>query len=196
MRIPLIMLIATIGLITSMTAAAADTIATTATPSDAAQPTQAAVWTTRALHSFGLPASCDGLVEELRVLLLQLGARASDLHVDQHGCRGELNFVTATVDATFSVLLPLDKTGKNEAGTSEASWQVVELTKNTDRPTMTPVHHVNYRDCAELEYVTKTVLPLFAARDVKLISKALCDKTGVGLRAQVLMPAPQVAESR
>ncbi len=46
MRIKLLMLFATIGFIASANGAAVDT-ATTVAPSDAAQPTQAAVWTPR-----------------------------------------------------------------------------------------------------------------------------------------------------
>jgi hypothetical protein len=187
MRIQLPMLIATIAVISSAAAAAAET-ATSVAPFGPAQASQTAVWTTRTLHNFGgFSDSCDALVEELRVLLLELGARASDLYIDQHGCRREVTLI----DATFSVLMPVDKAGKNEAGTLEAGWQILELKTNLERPTMTPVHHIIYRNCAGLEYVTKTVLPLFAARDVKLISKAICDKTGVGLRAEVLTPTRQ-----
>ena len=198
MRIQLRMLVATIAFIASATAAAADT-PTTVAPSGSAQSSQTAVWRTRTLHKFGIPdvrsveaprqlPSCDELVEELKFLLLQLGAQASDLRIDERGCREDLRLV----DATFSVVSPTDKTGGNAAGTlAEAHWQIVELKTNTDRPTMTPIHRIFYRDCAELEYVTKTVLPLFAVRDVTLISTAICDKTGVGLRAEVLMPTQQ-----
>ena len=205
MHIKLLMALAFTGLIASMIAAAADTTTTAAAPADATQPIQAAVWTTRKLQNFGLPhagwpsgASCDDLTGELRSLLLQFGARASDLHIDERGCprnEGQLTLI----DATFSVVVPAEKTVNNAAGAqADARWQIVELrTGRTDKPVRE--RYLSgagpLRDCSYLAYVTKTVLPLFAARDVKVISNAVCDKTDIGLRAQVLMPAPQVAES-
>jgi hypothetical protein len=219
MRIQLRMLIAMITFIASATAAAADT-ATTVAPSGSAQSSRPAVWTTRKLHAFGVqdvgsslgPAgrygggslSCDELEGELRFLLLRLGARASDLHVDERGCRKELTLI----DATFSVLVRADKTGQNAAGAlAEARWQTVELATGfanapdtlvrSQVPRFSPAGTAIrfYRTCGYLEYVTKKVLPLFPVRDVKLISNAVCDKTGVGLRAQVLEPTEQLAAS-
>jgi hypothetical protein len=212
MRIQLRMLIATIAFLASATAAAADTAATAA-PSGSAQSIRTAVWIPHKLHNFGVPdvpaefsghVSCDDLVGELRSLLLRLGARASDLQIDYRGCRRELTLV----DATFSVLAPADKTGRNAAGTlAEARWQTVELaTGNGNAPdtlvrsqfpplSSDGIEIRRYRTCAYFKYVTNTVLPLFSARDVKVISNAVCDKTGIGLRAQVLEPVQQVAAS-
>jgi hypothetical protein len=53
-----------------------------------------------------------------------------------------------------------------------------------------------YRSSAYLACVTKTVLPLFPARNVKLIFNAVCDKTVVGLRARVLVPVQPSADAR
>jgi hypothetical protein len=111
------------------------------------------------------------------------------LHIDEGGCRRDLTLI----DATFSVLAPAEQSEKNEAGTlAEARWQTVELRTNTGTPKITTSQPVFHRNCADLEYVTNTVLPLSAARDVKLISNAICSKTGVGLRAEVLMPTQTV----
>jgi hypothetical protein len=204
MRIQLRMLIATIAVFLSAAAAAAET-ATAVAPVGPTQSSQTAVWVTRKLQNFGVPhagwpngASCDDLAGELRSLLLQFGARASDLHIDERGCprnEGQLTLI----DATFTVIVPPEKTVNNSAGTlADARWQIVELrTGRPDKPvTERFLSGGDYRDCSYLEYVTKTVLPLFAARDVKLISKEICDKTGVGLRAEVLVPAQPLADTR
>ena len=195
MHVPLRILIAVIAFMSSVTAAAEDTT-TTAASSGPPQPSQGAVWMTRKLQKFGIPnvastamdASCDGLADELRFLLLQLGARASDLRIDERGCRDDLKLV----DATFSVVAPADKTAGNVAGTlTEARWQIVEFrTGKADRPASVRnrSHQTLYRNCTYLGYVTKVVLPLFFSRAVTVISPAVCDKTDVGLRAEILIP--------
>ena len=43
-------------------------------------------------------------------------------------------------------------------------------------------------DCVYLQYITQKVLPLFATRNAKRIPRAVCERLGVGLYAQILMP--------
>lgn len=187
MRI-LLLIFTSLGLISSA-AVIADTPSVAASPPDGAAALEVATWQPRTLKDFGTidTASCDGLVAHVRFVLLQLGAR--DLHIDQRGCTDVTHnsFIVAfrSVDATFSVLTPANKSdGKARGDIVEARWQTVEM------------HPGDMEGCGYLKYVTQRVVPLFATREVKLISDAACNKTDVGLRAQVLMPAQPLADAR
>jgi hypothetical protein len=187
MRTQLPMLIAAIGLVGSATAAA--------------DSTQSATWTQRKLLQFSPPSnyvpangylsnthflSCDELIDRVQFVLLKLGARADHITVDQRECRRS-GVEVRSIDATFSVLAPIDNTGKPVAGAPvEAHWQTIEL-GGPD---------VGLGDCAFLRYVTLRILPLFSARNVKLISTADCARLGVGLRAEVLKAPPEQEASR
>jgi hypothetical protein len=212
MRVPLLMFIATIGLIASATAATADT-ATTVGPSEAAESGQTATWTPRELLAMGIPLpghSCGDVKGELRFVLIQLGARASDLNMGRCDYRFGLGPHAPPdgggLSATFSVLVPADTTGKNAAdAVAGARQQTVELRTGTVGPSgkllalrNTPTSELEGswdRTCGYLKSVAEKILPLFSVRHVKLIPEAVCEKYGVGLRAQVLMPAPQLAAS-
>jgi hypothetical protein len=199
MRIQRLTLIVTLNLVISTGAAGATPVATTSS-SRAAESVQAASWSQPMTieNSVDLPGhTCDDFKGELRFVLLQLGARASDLKVNSNRY--------CLLRATFSVLVPADQTGKNAAhAMAEARWQTVELRTGTVvsgklltfRDTPGSQLQASYdRTCGYFVQVTNRILPLFTARDVKLISSAVCDKTGVGLRAEVLMPAQQLAAS-
>src|SRR3984885_14455646 len=105
MRTPLLILIAAVGLIGAVTAAAADS-------------TQTAVWTQRKLLHFVHPAvinsetgewtdiSCDQIYDNVNFVLRQLGARASDIVVDQRPCH--TSGLLRSIDVTFSVLAPTE----------------------------------------------------------------------------------------
>jgi hypothetical protein len=185
MRTGLHFIIAAVGLFGSTIAAAADAPSTTALPTQATNSTQTATWTRRTLLHFTHPpviysengtwqeVSCDKLYEDVRFVLLQLGARASDMSVDQRGCYAFTRM--RSVDVTFSVLAPADDTGKTPpGGLIQAQWKTVELKG----------------DCSLLEYVTQKVLPLIPTKDAKYISLANCAKLGgIGVYAKVLVPA-------
>jgi hypothetical protein len=185
MRTPLLLLITTVGITTTLRSEAATP---SASPS-AADFGASAVWTQRKLVNFkaGINGqirapfpSRDGLVGGLSWVLFQLGARV--VHIDERGCLGGLGDIS--IDATFLVLPADNDSGHNAiARAGDTHWQSVEI-------------RTAQRDCGFLRSVTEKVLPLFSAREVKLIPKEVCEKTDVGLSAQVLMPAPQVAESR
>jgi hypothetical protein len=184
MRIALLMTITIIGLVAASSVAAG----------------QPAVWTPRKLVNFSPPvignarslnsASCDQLIERLRPVLLHLGARASDLKFDQRNCqiRGGEN----TIDVAFSVLAPAGD-ARNAAGTqADATWQIVELRTNQDK-IQSRLGFSLPLTCAYLDYVTMKVLPLFSIRYATQISRDVCSRTDIGLRAQVLKPTPQLA---
>ncbi len=177
MRISLL-IIASLGLVSSAVVIAETPSAAASPPAGAAALDVVAMWEPRTLKDFVGGGSCDLLVDNARFLLLQLGAH--DLKIDQRSCP-----VNGTVDATFAVLAPANKSAGTARGVA-ARWQIVEM------------HPGDYTvgGCAYLKYVTKTILPLFSARDVKLISNAACNKTDVGLRAQVLVPVQSLADAR
>jgi hypothetical protein len=184
MRKPLLILIAAAGLIAFATAESASA-STVAAPT--AESPQGAVWAPRKLVNFAPPYihSCDRLYEKLRFVLLQLGARDSDLQIDQRTCLA--GSPIPSVDATFSVLAPTNGPGSTAAAAAvPANWQTVELR----------VGDVGVFDCAYLKYVTAKILPLFSTKAVKLIPAAVCNKFDVGLRAEILRLPQQVAASQ
>ncbi len=186
MRVALLMLVVTLGLV-GMSAAEAG---------------QIAVWTPRKLVNFSPPlianagslsrASCDQLIERLRPVLLHLGARASDLKFDERNC--QVRAGGNTIDVTFSVLAPADNARSAADAEADASWQIVELRTNQDKIQSRMGFSLPFT-CAYLDYVTMKVLPLFSIRNAKQISRDVCNRTNVGLRAQVLKPTPQLAAS-
>ena len=185
MRISLL-IFASLGLICSTSDFAQAPSAATSLTAHAGGLGEVATWEPRTLKGFGklVGASCDDLVEQLTFVLQNLGAR--DLKIDQRGCvRRE-----TSVDATFSVLARENKSDVNaNVAMIEARWQIVEIKIN-------PPGHLAFSDCAGLRYITQKVLPLFSTRDVKLISNSVCNKTDVGLRAEVLVPVQQSADAR
>jgi hypothetical protein len=144
----------------------------TDTPAPETPATEAsATWTHRQVHVV-YSDFCDSTYEHVARVLLQLGARASDLDVSELHCPAPNG--AASIDATFSVLAPTDPGPKNAGGASVAAhWQTVELEGS----------------CVFLFYVTRKILPLFSARNVKRIPWDFCTRYHVGLRAEVLMPS-------
>jgi hypothetical protein len=193
MRIPLLMLIAIFGLVASATVIAETPSPAAAPPAKAAALNEAATWQPRKLVNFSVlltdaypDNTCEVLMQRLTFVLLQLGARASNLAIDARGCTAHQPNEYKSVDASFSVLVPTDKTGNSATGAfADARWQTVELRANGAVAT-----------CAWLKYVTEKVLPLFSARDMKLIPETVCEQADIGLRAQVLKPTQESADAR
>jgi hypothetical protein len=178
--------LAFVALVGLSTVQAAVPATATAVASSAAASNETAVWELRKLKGFQLPlvvnsengplqeASCDQLYNTAKELLLQLGARANDIEADLRGCYAYT--INRSIDVTFYVLTPTDKRlTKVPAPPVEANWQTVQLNGN----------------CRLLEHATKVILPLFSARNVKLISNDDCTRLGVGLYAQVLRTPQQ-----
>jgi hypothetical protein len=171
MRTPLLILIAAAGLVGVATAAAEES-------------SQTAVWTQRKLVHFVHPlvidsetghwkeASCDQLYTTANFVLRQLGARSSDLVVDERPCYASP--ALRSIDVRFSVLAPTgDKVVNPSWELVPARWKTVELRG----------------DCRFLAYVTQKVLPLIPTKDAKYISMHDCDRLGgIGVYAKVLVP--------
>lgn len=182
------LLVASLSLISSAAVIAQTPSAAASQLSGAAALDVSATWEPRTLKNFATrEQNCDDLVKYVRFALISLGAH--DIQIDQRGCRGTYVAGQAvSVDATFSVLAPANNSDGQATGHRvEARWQTVEIPAATNS---------DYLSCGFDRYVTLKVLPLFSSRDVKDISTAVCDKFGVGLRAQVLVQAQPLADAR
>jgi hypothetical protein len=91
-----------------------------------------AVWMQRKLTFFdpprdagGIDNSCDRMEDRLKFVLLRLGARASDIHVDARPCHSY--GPVRSLDATFWVLVPVNKSGTGAADVVDARWQLAQL---------------------------------------------------------------------
>jgi hypothetical protein len=177
MRIRLLALIATLGLTACVTAQIPPTAAATTVPPHKIESGPAGIWTQRKLLNYPSHIythgsdyggdKCTMAKIGVKLLLLQLGAHVTDIHVD--ACH--LDGSEPTADATFSVLVPADKT--------EASGTAVETRWQFHR-------WKGPLNCLEVAYVAQNVLPLFTTKDLQLFSKSDCRTTGVGLRVKIL----------
>lgn len=132
--------------------------------------------------------SCEGLRDNLRSVLLQLGARQSDLRVRPFGCTRGLGRPEPSpgVIANFSSL-ELSRehaTARTSAPEIAAEWQTVELKLGKD-----------VRDhagqCELVEQVRQKVLPLFVFRNLEFHSDCIPHQltiAGARLRVDVLKP--------
>jgi len=141
----------------------------------------AARWVERKLDytymGFTAKFSCDGLRDDVRDVLLALGARKQDLKVQSRGCtrlEGVEHF--PGVSAHFSVLVPVtpDDIGKVGTGTANATqWKTVDLVRLTG----------SGRDsapCELLEQLKAKALPLFTSRNLKFNSSCVPHEEHVG----------------
>lgn len=130
--------------------------------------------------------SCEGLTEKVKQVLLQLGARKSDLHVHEAGCTSGFGRPEPfpTVVGTFSVLEPAASSG--EAGHPvKGTWQTVDV--RVGRPGLDQAGQ-----CELIDQVKSKILPLFATRNVQFQSSCVPHQLtikGSSLSVQVLKPA-------
>jgi len=139
---------------------------------------QTATWAPRKVHIV-FRGTCDQTYALLRVTLLRLGARARDLDIDERSCPAPNG--AASLDATFSVLVPTDATAQDTGGAAvDAHWETVELRGN----------------CVVIAYFTRKILPLFSTRNVKLVPKDACETLHIGLRAELLQSSQEQVPPR
>jgi hypothetical protein len=141
--------------------------------------------------------SCEGLIDQMRKVLLQLGARNSDLELHETGCTLGFNqpTVSSGVAGTISVLEPIQLahgsianaapgTVTANAAPMTAHWQPTQV--HLDRPG----RDANGQ-CELLQQVKLRVLPLFTTRNVQFQSVCSPRQLIVGntiLRLEVLAP--------
>lgn len=186
------------------------TAETGARPAETA-PRQTAAWTRRELQ-VGLPyyaraysldsyRECQYLENDLKFLLLQLGARASDLDINIHDCSsrpvlpGKQFVVVAEVK--FSVLTPTDAAASDAASAPlEGRWQTVEIALD-ERPRQEVLNNTRLNRYMGVSPRTRTrawllktqLLPLFATRAAELNS----DATRLHVQVFGLLEDPAVA---
>ncbi len=159
-------------------------------------PPQPAHWVKKKINfsylGFTTHYSCEGLTDTVRYVLLELGARKSDLNVHEFACTARLGEPTPFpgVAGTFYVLEPLaPEQATRPSGTEgivPAHWQPVDVR----------FHRLETGEgmsgqCELLEQVKQHILPLFAARNVQF--KSLCVPHelfagGTSLKVEVLVP--------
>jgi hypothetical protein len=172
--------LALVGLLSCATARAAD-------------PSQQAVWVQRELRFIGpdylspevrnsgeplqlTPTSNEQLYEQVTFVLRQLGARS--IVRDMRGCWQA--GARPCVAMTFKVLAPNGTAGGEAETPVQAHWQPVQMGG----------------DCALLQEATRSIVPLFSSRNIKLIPVSTCEKINVGLRADVLKPSQEDVAAR
>ncbi|MGB6451032.1 MAG: hypothetical protein WBE92_09800 [Steroidobacteraceae bacterium] len=167
-----------------VTAAAACGVAG-ATGAGNAQPAQWVQKTIRFTYlGFTTHYSCEGLRDEVRLVLLELGARKRDLSVHPYGCTRLLGGAEhfPGVAGTFSVLQP--QTGTSGGPTVAAHWQTVQVRLNQSS-------FDEAGQCELLEQVEQTILPLFVTRNVRFQSDCIPYQLtipGAALQVDVLKP--------
>jgi hypothetical protein len=166
-----------------------------AEPADVAAPP--AHWVTRTFDytymGFTARFSCDGLRDNVRDILLALGARRKDLEITSRGCtnlNGPEPF--PGVIAHFSVLVPdtTEDTGKvANAAEPAAQWHTVDLVKVTSWGR-------NDAPCELLEQIQAKALPLFTTRNLNFRSSCFPHQVTLGeiqFKVDVLRMTPAAA---
>ena len=152
---------------------------------------QSAVWTQKEFQfvyqGFTTKYSCDGLRDKMRTVVLELGARKSDLKVYERGCSGRSGvpdpFPGVTVK--MSVLVPADAAvAPGAEPTVPSQWKAVML--KLDNSSLSEAG-----ECELVEQVKQKVLPFFSTRNVDLKNNCVPHQLSPGgtlLSAEVLAP--------
>jgi hypothetical protein len=150
---------------------------------------QAAVWTPKEVDfvymGFTTHYSCDGLRDTIKEMLLQLGARKSDLKVYEQPCSGDPNRPNPFpgVKIKMSVLTPAPSTPTPDTQVVQAAWKPVKLPQRAS--TLDAAGQ-----CELLEQFNAKILPLFTTRNVDLHATCVphqLEPLGTKLQAEVLI---------
>lgn len=158
-----------------------------AAESTVAPAAETAVWTPKELtfvfQGFTAHYSCDGLLDKIRHVVGELGAR-SDFQLSYYGCSGSYGRPDPFpgVRIRMHVLQPAGANDKS-AEAIGAHWRRVDLHLDKD-----PVWEAG--DCELLEQVKQKILPLFATRNVDFASNCVPHQAYLGTRlaAELLFP--------
>jgi hypothetical protein len=139
---------------------------------DAVQSSQPAKWVSRDVQfiykGVATQYSCEGLRNNMLMILQALGARREDLKVHAMHCATELDPASRApgVQATISVLVPATaaEVSRGDPNLVRAHWTTVDLTRIHDLDTS------HGQQCELLEQTQRDVLPLFTSRHVDFSS--------------------------
>jgi hypothetical protein len=152
-------------------------------------PKELAVWTPKEVQftymGFTTYYSCDGLRDDIREMLLQLGARKSDLKVSEQPCSGDPDRPNPFpgVKIKMSVLTPAPSTESDVSHMVQAQWKTVKLPYR-----LSGINAAG--QCELLEQFKQKVLPLFTTRNVDLVATCVphqLSPLGTKLQADVLV---------
>ncbi len=159
-------------------------------------PAPAAHWVERKFDytymGFTTHFTCDGLRDDVRDVLLALGARKKDLKIQSRGCSrldGPEPF--PGVSARFSVLVPVTPADIGKVGSAPAQpaqWHNVDLVKRNQTGR-------DRAPCELLEQLKAQALPLFTSRNLVFASSCVPHQISLGeihFSVDVLGPAPPV----
>ncbi|HVW68203.1 MAG TPA: hypothetical protein VHB68_04475 [Steroidobacteraceae bacterium] len=160
-----------------------------AAPAAAPVEAQAAVWVPKEVQftymGFTTHYSCDGLRDSVRDILLQLGARKSDLKVYEQPCSGDPNRPNPFpgVRIKMSVLQPAPAAASADTKTVPAHWKTVKLPA-------TPNSLNAAGQCELIEQINQKIVPLFTTRNVDFRTTCVPHQLtpgGTTLTAEVLV---------
>lgn len=166
--------------------ALASGLAAGAQPADPGESQTQAVWTAKQASftyaGFTTKYSCEGLVSQVRSVLLSLGAQRSDLVVTGTGClEAGRPAPFPGVKVRMKVLEPASGAASD---TVAAHWKPIQVRLDRD-----PVAEAG--QCELVEQIKQKLLPLFATREVEFTPNCVphqLNPNGTRLRAEVLMP--------
>jgi hypothetical protein len=176
-------------------AAAADDGAPAA---QSATPAEFAVWTQKEVQftymGFTTHYTCDGLRDDIRDMLLQLGARKSDLKVTEEPCSGNPDRPNPFpgVKIKMSVLQPAPAQLSPDTQLVEAHWKAVRLPYRE-----TGINAAG--QCELLEQFNHTIMPLFTTRNLDLHATCVphqLEPLGTNLQAEVLVTDQKKASAK
>jgi hypothetical protein len=132
--------------------------------------------------------TCDGLEDQVRQILLHLGAR-KDAHVSATGCPGPFNAPShsAYVDADFYTLAPLADAGAS--ATVKARWTALEVTAR--RPSF-----MGDGDCELVQEMKDLITKNFSLRDVEYRTDCFPHDVTLdefAVKVQALKALPQIS---
>ena len=154
---------------------------------------ESAVWATKKVsfvyRGFTARYSCDGLADNMRQVLVSLGAR--DLKISAAPCATPYGAPDPFPGVVIRMSV-LEPAGSAAAQPVHAHWQMVDLTAG-------PNALRTEGACELLEQIRTSILPQFATRNVDYSSSCVPNELRAGairLRAEVLMPdAPPASRS-
>src|ERR1700722_18073955 len=176
-------------------AAAADDAAPAAQP---AAPAEFAVWTQKEVQftymGFTTHYTCDGLRDDIRDMLLQLGARKSDLKVTEEPCSGNPDRPNPFpgVKIKMSVLQPAPAQLSPDTPLVESHCKAVKLPHRE-----TGINAAG--QCELLEQFNHTIMPLFTTRNLDLHATCVphqLEPLGTKLQAEVLVTDQKKAAAK
>jgi hypothetical protein len=137
--------------------------------------------------------TCDGLRDTVREMLVQLGARKSDLKVYEQPCsRPDRPDPFPGVRIKMSVLQPAPATPSSDSPIVEGYWKPIKLPFRA-----TGLDAAG--QCELLEQFKQQVLPLFTTRNVDLHAGCVphqLEPLGTELKAEVLFTDQKKATSK